>query len=102
MSGFRPITHEEHVLATSEALELTSAGTAVVLTSSDIKIKYVDIVVNGGLAAVGGVDADATSGAEVGIMLYPGNMPYRATVENLNLVYAAGATGARLSWTYYV
>lgn len=83
------------------SLELTSAGTAVAIASSTA-CRYVDISTNGGLANIGVSGAVATSGSEVGITIYPGNLPYRVMTDNLNKVYAAGATGARLSWTYYV
>jgi len=102
MSGVRKITHEENLVIGSGSKELTDATTAVRLSSSTINIKYVDISANGGIANIGSSDAVATSDAEVGVTIYPGNLPYRVYVDDLKKVFAAGATGTRLSWTYYV
>lgn len=82
--------------------ELTSAGTAAAITSSSLPCRYVDISTNAGLANVGTSGAVQTSDAEVGVTIYPGNLPYRVYTDNVNKVHAAGATGTRLSWTYYV
>ncbi len=75
MSTVRYATHEEHVVLGSGALALTDATTAVKLTSTTTPMKYVEISVNGGLANVGSSDAVATTGSEVGVTIYPGNLP---------------------------
>lgn len=90
------------VIGGSGSKELTNAGTAVPVSTSSVDCNYVDISVTGGLAAVGSSSAVSTTGSEVGVVLYPGNLPYRVQTNNLNSVYAAGATGSRISWTYYV
>lgn len=82
--------------------ELTSAGTAVAITATSTTCKYVDISVNAGVANVGASTAVQTSDGEIGVTIYPGNLPYRVHTNNLTSVYAAGAAGTRLSWTYYV
>jgi hypothetical protein len=88
----------------SGSKELTSAGTAVQLSATSVPCQYVDIGTTGGLASVGSSAtlSDATSDAESGIILYPGNLPYRVSVDNLNKIWVAGATGVRLVYAYYV
>lgn len=89
------------VLAGVGSKELTNAGTAVQITTSSTPCKYVDISTTKGLAAIGTSGAVQTADGEVGVQIYPGNLPYRVWVDNLNKVYAAGATNTRLAWAYY-
>lgn len=81
---------------------LSSAGTAVQVLNSNVTIKYVDISVFGGTVAVGPSNVVATDASEVGNVLYPGNLPFRMLINNINLLYAAGASGTRVGFTYYV
>lgn len=102
MSIYRFATHAENAVMGSGGLALTDAATAVRLTSTTTPIKYVDVCTNGGLANIGSSDADATTGSEVGVTIYPGNLPYRVYADDLKKVWAAGASGVRVSWTFYV
>ena len=98
--AFKSVT--QGTIGGSSSLELTDAASAVQITATSTACKYVDISANAGLANIGGSGSVATSGSEVGVTIYPGNLPYRVNTDNLNKVYAAGATGTRISWTYYV
>jgi len=74
--------------------------TAVRVVASSTPCHWVDLVVTGGLVAIGDSSAVATSGSEQGIILYPGNLPYRIFIDDLTNLWVAGATGTRLCFVY--
>lgn len=86
----------------SGALALTNAGTAVQVLNSNVAIKFVDVCANGGPIAVGDSGVVQTSGSEVGNIIYPANLPHRILITNINKLYAAGPTGTRITYVYYV
>lgn len=102
MPGAKLVLHDHDAVLVSGSKELTDAGTAVALSSTEVRVRKIYISVNGGLANVGSSDAVATSDSEVGITIYPGNTPLLFENVDLSAVYAAGASGARLTWTYVV
>lgn len=81
---------------------LTDASTAVQVLSTSTDIMWIDVTANGGIVVCGDSSAVATSGSEVGTVLYPGNPPTRFEINNINKLYAAGASGTRLTYTYFV
>jgi len=86
----------------SGALELTDANAGVVISATSVPCNYVEICANDGLAMIGDSAVVQTSGSEVGVKIYPGNIPYKVQANNLNQVFASGANGTRISWTYFV
>lgn len=79
----------------------THGGTAFQVTTSDHRVDFVDLSAFGGLIAVGSANVNALTSTENGVILYPGNQPYRMPVSNVNKVYAAGS-GVRLCMSYYM
>jgi hypothetical protein len=78
-------------------------GVAVQLSVTSVPCKKVEITVTNGPVAIGFDNTVlATVGSEVGIMLYPANLPYVIEIRNLNLIYVAGANGRRVCYNYYV
>lgn len=79
---------------------LSSAATAAAIVAQSVPCRWVDVVAIGGRIAIGDDDVVETSGSERGIILYPGNLPYRILIEDLQLLFAAGANGTRLCYDY--
>ena len=81
--------------------DLTSAGTAVQINAASVAIKWVDVCAHAGTIAVGDSTVVQTAGSERGTIIYPGNIPHRIYLDNINKLYAAGPTGTRISFSYY-
>lgn len=80
-----------------------SNGTAVQIVASSTPCKKVEISVTGGTVAVGFDNTVLiTSGSEVGVICYPGNLPYVIETDNLTRIWVSGANGRRVCFNYYV
>lgn len=84
---------------TSGRLALSNAGTAVQVTSSSTPIAWVDCTADAGQIAIGDSSCQMTS--QTGTIVTPGNTPVRLHIKDLSDLYAAGASGTALTYTYY-
>jgi hypothetical protein len=105
------LTKDEYKAATVENdatvghtfFKALSDGVAVQMNASSIIIRYVDISVTNGPVAVGFDNTVlVTSGSEVGVLLYPANLPHRIYTRNISNIWISGANGRRVCYNYYV
>lgn len=83
---------------------LSSATVAVQMSTSNIKIRWVDVSAVQQPIAIGAsnVVVDLSTAANSrGSIIYPGSNPLRVETTNVNQVYVAGPTGSAASYTYY-
>lgn len=92
--------HRNHGELVSGVKALSDDAAAVSVVISDTPCLWVDVVALNGRIAVGGSTSKMDSGNERGIILYPGNPPYRIFIEDLSKLYAAGASGTKLCYAY--
>lgn len=89
---------------TTGKLALTNATTAVQVSSTSTRIKWIDVSAVGQPIAVGdsscAVDLSTPANSR-GSIVYPGSNPFRMEIETLSDLYAAGPTGSTISYTYY-
>lgn len=86
---------------TSGFKALTDATAAAQVDSTSKRIYGFELTAIGGLIAVGDSNVRVDAGNQRGAILYPGNLPAKYLTNNLNKLYAAGATGTRLCYVYY-
>lgn len=83
-----------------KALSDSSAGVQVTSTSTPIKYVYISADTAGDVVAVGGSTSTQLDSA-TGMILTPGTPPVRLDITDLNKLYASGATGSALCYTYF-
>ena len=81
---------------------LSNAGLGVQVTASDIPCKWVDVSADtGGDLVVLGFSSSVQLTSATGMILTPGTPPIRINIDNVNKLYASGASGSALCFTYF-
>ena len=91
---------------TSDRKSVTSAGTAEKLVASSTPCQYVEVSAdlgNTNPVVVGGSDVVAASDSQKGIVLIPGNDPWRIDIDDVSKLYVDAQTnGDSVTFNYYV
>jgi hypothetical protein len=96
--AFKTVTKARSVTSGSKAL--TDAASAVQIVTSKTPIDWVEFTANGKQIAIGDSSCQVTT--PKGVILTPGgSSQHRVEIDDLSLMYAAGATGATLTYNYY-